>query len=323
MIPRSVLDSHHVRVRGDNPWQQRARLHQALWREQHSLPAGLHNGSPLGSRLETSVAQPPKLRNYLSAPAREQVQKAVADAPRTGALLFRPRLWVDLLSSQPLCFNLFGPLAADLELATTTLSQIWPDIRAVHDIRFEWSPGRNDAAYTTNQSAFDVFIEYDGDHGHSFIGIEVKYHEDLRGTPASNKDGHYVEIARNTAAFDPSTFPLLSTLPLQQIWLDHLLALRMLDNSNDGWDAGAFVLLYPVGNTRCAAAARDYRCCLTGRHTFEARTLDEIVQAAQLASTDAWPHEVHHRYLDPALVNAAITELPPGDQTSPGRLRDG
>lgn len=262
------------------------------------------------------------MRNYLSTPAREQVQKAVTDAPRTGALLFRPRLWVDLLSSQPLCFNLFGPLAADLELATTALRQIWPDIRAVRDIRFEWSPGRNDATYTANRSAFDVFIEYDGDHGHSFIGIEVKYHEDLRGTPASNKDGLYVEIAKRTAAFDPSTFPLLSALPLQQIWLDHLLALRMLDRSNDGWDAGTFVLLYPVGNMHCAAAARDYGRCLVGGQTFEARTLDEIVQAAQLATTDAWPDEVHNRYLNPAPVNTAINEVPPSEQTSPGGLHD-
>ncbi|RZT84911.1 hypothetical protein EV383_1769 [Pseudonocardia sediminis] len=254
--------------------------------------------------------------------AREQVHKAVTDAPRTGALLFRPRLWVDLLSSQPLCFNMFGPLAADLELATTTLRQIWPDIRAVRDIRFEWSPGRIDATYTANRSAFDVFIEYDGDHGHSFIGIEVKYHEDLRGTPASNKDGLYVEIARDTAAFDPSTFHLLSALPLQQIWLDHLLALRMLDNSNDGWDAGTFVLLYPVGNTRCAVAGRDYGRCLIDSRTFEARTLDEVVQAMRLVTTDAWPDEVYARYLDAALVNTTITTLPPSEQPSPGGLCD-
>ncbi|MBN9739411.1 hypothetical protein PP1_030995 [Pseudonocardia sp. P1] len=55
---------------------------------------------------------------------RQQVQGAVAEAPSTGALLSRPRLWVDLLPSQPLCFNLFAPLAADLALATATLRPI-------------------------------------------------------------------------------------------------------------------------------------------------------------------------------------------------------
>ena len=318
MILRSVLDAHHVHVRGDNPWQQRARLHQALWRERQSLPVGLHNGSPLGSRLDTSVAQPPELRNYLSPQAREQVRKAVADASRTRALLSRPRLWVDLLSSQPLCFNVFGPLAADLDLATATLRQIWPDIRAVRDIRFEWSPGHGNPVYTANRSAFDVFVEYDGDHGRSFLGIEVKYHEDLGGRPASDKGGFYVEIARDAAVFDETSVSRLTALPLQQIWLDHLLALRMLGRTDDGWDAGTFVLLYPVGNTQCSAAARDYRHCLTDGRTFDARTLDEVVQAARLATTSTWPHDVHARYLDPALVNSVIEEFPAGARPSPG-----
>ncbi|WP_224401895.1 hypothetical protein [Pseudonocardia sp. ICBG1034] len=307
MVRRDILDAHRARIRGDNPWQQRARLHQALWREEQSLPIGRHDGEELGSRLHTSVADPPELHNFLSPQARDQVQQAVADAPRTGALLSRPRLWADLLSSQPLCFNLFGPLASDPTLATATLRLIWPDIRRVRDIRFEWSPGRGNPAYTANRSAFDVFIEYDGDRGRSFLGIEVKYHEDLAGTPASDKDGFYRTIAGRTAVFDEASYPSLSVLPLQQIWLGHLLALRMLDEPEDRWDAGTFVLLYPVGNERCATAARAYRQCLTDGRTFEAHTLDALVQAASLATTDSWPRDVYRRYLDPDLVNTAST----------------
>ena len=36
------------------------------------------------------------------------------------------RLCGDMLSSQPLCFNLFGELALDLDLATEVLSLVWP-----------------------------------------------------------------------------------------------------------------------------------------------------------------------------------------------------
>ena len=49
-------------------------------------------------------------------------------------------------------------------------------------VRFEWSPGRGDQRYAGNRSAFEVFIEYVGGRGRSFLGIEVKYHEDLTGT---------------------------------------------------------------------------------------------------------------------------------------------
>jgi hypothetical protein len=81
----------------------------------------------------------------------------------------------------------------------------------------------------------------------------------------------------------------------------------MLDEPEDRWDAGTFVLLYPVGNERCATAARAYRQCLTDGRTFEAHTLDALVQAVSLATTDSWPRDVYRRYLDPDLVNTAST----------------
>ena len=43
------LDRHHVLVRTDDAFQRRARLRQALWREERGLPIGQHGGRPLGS----------------------------------------------------------------------------------------------------------------------------------------------------------------------------------------------------------------------------------------------------------------------------------
>ena len=303
-----MLEAHSAYVRGDNTWQRRARLHQSLWRQGRGLASGKHNGQALGSRLDLPDADPPKLSNYLSSQARHQVELAVYEAAQTGALLTRPRLWVDLLSSQPLCFNLFGPLADDYTLATRVLSMLWPDIRAVRDVRFEWSPGRGDKLYTGNRSAFDVFVDYDGRRGRSFLGIEVKYHEDLTGTPVKDETRKYAAMAAKHHVFRNDAIEGLQELPLQQIWLDHLLALQLRTNpKDDGWDAGTFILLYPVGNVACADAAARYRRCLTDGETFDARTVDEVVQAARIASPDSWPDDVYTRYLDPTLVNAAIT----------------
>ena len=268
----------------------------------------MHNAKPLGSRLNPLDAEPPTLANYLSPQAKRQVQAAVREAATTGALLARPRLWVDLLSSQPLCFNLFGPLAEDPALATTTLQMIWPDIQKITRIRFEWSPGRGDERYTDNRSAFDVFVEYDGRRGRSFLAIEVKYHEDLTGSPAADPTDRYPKIAARHNIFREESISQLKTLPLQQIWLDHLLALQLRADPGDGWQAGTFVLLYPIGNTACAAAGDRYRQCLTQDETFDVRTLDEIVQAARLATTEPWPDDVYARYLDPAPVNTALKD---------------
>jgi hypothetical protein len=221
VIERETLRDHHAFVAGDNAWQQRARLTQALWRERQGLPAGLHRDAPLGSRLTPADAEPPTLANYMSAQARHQVETAVAAAQDSGALLSRPRLWVDLLSSQPLCFNLFGPLAEDLDLATAVLQLVWPHIVQVTEIKFEWSPGRGDTRYTGNRSAFDVFVAYHGDRGRGFLAIEVKYHENLRGSTATGPAQRYPTIAQAHGIFRESALPTLQTLPLQQLWLDH------------------------------------------------------------------------------------------------------
>ena len=55
-------------------------------------------------------------------------------------------------------------------------------------MRFEHSPGRGDARYTGDRSAFDVFVEHSTPAGaRGFIGIEVKYHEGLNDAGSSDK----------------------------------------------------------------------------------------------------------------------------------------
>lgn len=303
VIDREILKAHDAFVAGDNAWQQRARLTQALWRERQDVPAGRHRDAPLGSRLTTTDGEPPTLANYLSDPAKRQVKAAVAAAQKNGALLSRPRLWVDLLSSQPLCFNLFGPLAEDLHLATAALRLLWPHIGRVTEIKFEWSPGRGDERYTGNRSAFDVFVAYQDSKTRGFLGIEVKYHENLRGTAAPDPNQRYPKIAEAHKIFRDGALPQLQKLPLQQLWLDHLLALQLRVSPDDDWDEGTFVFLSPAGNVDCTAAARRYARCLTDTTTFDARTLDELVQAIRIVADDPWADAVYERYLDPRPVS--------------------
>jgi hypothetical protein len=306
MSEHEVLTGHRAYVAGDNSWQRRTRLMQSLWRQRGGLAAGLHRGVELGSRLREADGLAPHLMNFLSEAARDQVQRAVREASCTGALLSRPRLWVDLLSSQPLCFNVFGPLAADHSLATSALRLLWPDrIKRVLDVRFEWSPGRGDERYTGNRSAFDVFIDYEGPAGRGFLGIEVKYHEDLTGSPANDEHGRYPRLAGRHGVFRDDALQELQRLPLQQIWLDHLLALQLRAVDAHTWDEGTFVFLYPVGNVACARAAARYRRCLTDTGTFEPCTLDAVIQAIRLTSGDSWAEDLYDRYLDTARLTVA------------------
>jgi len=88
-------------------------------------------------------------------------------------LIKQPRIWNNLLSSQPLCFNLFGELHFDLELATKFFGQLFPGkIETVTSIKFEYSPGRGNKQYIGDHSAFDVFIEYHNKGKNGFIELK-------------------------------------------------------------------------------------------------------------------------------------------------------
>lgn len=140
-----------------------------------------------------------------------------------------------------------------------------------------------------------MFVRFDPPTGgQGFIGIEVKYHEDLGGKVADHR-ARYDQIADQMGCFEPATRPRLLKQPLQQIWRDHLLAgiLRIADRYDDGF----FAFLHPRANRRCANAVHDYRQCLTDDTTFTAWTLEDVVGAIRRHTDAPWIAAFHDRYL--------------------------
>lgn len=312
-IPDEVLTRHDVLVGSDNAFQREARLLQALWREQHGYPVGLHRGKPLGSRIEADFAHN-TLANFLTDGIRDVVRHAVPGAGRTSdQLIDEDRLFSNLLSSQPLCFNLFGEAALDLDLATTMFRHLAPErVGRVTAIRFEHSPGRGDLRFTGDRSAFDVFVEYVSPSGrHGFLGIEVKYHEAL-GDPAAEHRPRYDELAEAMGCFAADRAALRSP-PLQQIWRDHLLA-GALAAAGVGYDEGAFVFLAPEANVACRRAVEKYRRLLTNDSTFACWTLEDVVRPFSHDRSATWCAELVDRYLAFERVSACVlreTARPP------------
>lgn len=298
---KALLAEHKVMVGSDNVFQRRARLLQALWREEHHCDRiGLRSkdGKTLGSRLEMPWAQE-KRANFLTPVIRERVAKEVAAAKEHGSLISAPRIWADLLSSQPLAFNVFAELDADHDLATAVVHDLWPDLDAsVPAVEFEWSPGRGDNQFLGNRSAFDVFIRLANSEGSTgFLGVEVKYHEAMREKAGEHKT-RYCTVATDSKVFVNPLAPELQKAPLQQIWLDHLLALSMLQAEPDKWAFGRFVFLHPADNTRCANAAANYSKLLSDQTTFAPLTLERLVAAIRAHTDATWAADLWDRYLD-------------------------
>lgn len=302
---RAQLEHHDVWVSSDRVWQRGLRLLQSLWREEQGLPPGVHPrggggaSRPLGSRLRLPDAQE-QLSNYLTHTIREVVHAELDRADEEGKLFSAPRIYDDLLSSQPLCFNLFGELKADLRVASAFARHLWPDrVKEVTRLEFEHSPGRGDDAYLGNRTAFDVYLEHTvPGGGEGFIGVEVKYHERLDTTRADNR-GRPTEVARRSGLFEEKSLEELDRPPLQQLWFDHLLALSMLQQDVGRWAGnGLFVLLHPAANQPCYAVAAKYQQQLHRTDSFQRLTLEEVIGALRLVDGRDWVDEVDGRYLD-------------------------
>lgn len=293
--PEEVLRAHDVFVASDShPFKRVARLRQALWRERHGFPVGLHRGKPLGSRLQMPDAQD-HLWNYLTDGIRGLVQTAVAHPEK---LIKAPRIYDDLLSSQPLCFNLFGELALNLDLASQVLRRLLPKMIArVTRVEFEHSPGRGDPRYTSDRSAFDVYVEHVTPAGvPGFLGIEVKYVEDMTDKAARHRD-RYDEVADKLDCFLPEQRRRLRAVPLNQIWRDHLLVGSVLLAPDGLWHEGRFVVLYPSENDCVDAAVKVYSSCLSDHTTFETWTLESFVDALEAECDASWVGQLRERYL--------------------------
>ena len=112
------------RVPGDpasTAWKRLARFRQASWRQARDYPIGAQpygggdDSTPVGSRLALAYAKETGA-NFLTPAALAAARRRIAN-PERHEMLSANRLWADLLSSMPLCFNLFGDLDADPEHA--------------------------------------------------------------------------------------------------------------------------------------------------------------------------------------------------------------
>ncbi|MET0790491.1 MAG: hypothetical protein ABW061_03140 [Polyangiaceae bacterium] len=282
-------------------WKRLARLRQAQWREARGFPMGTHPhaggdaSKPVGSRLALKFAMETGA-NFLSPGALAAVRARLSQ-PERFEMLRADRLWADLLSSMPLCFNLFGDLAGDRGVADRAVRQWWPDApTGASTVRFEYSQGRRDPLFLGNQSAFDAAIELDiGGGALGLIGIETKYHEHalVEAAPKGATLARYLEVAERSGAFTEGWRERVIGTALQQIWQDHLLLLSMLQHPSRAWAWGRFVLIHPAANPSFARAAAAYRGVLRDTTTFEVRTFEELI-----ATPGTLPDETRERLVE-------------------------
>jgi hypothetical protein len=304
VIDRAELEAAYCWEADDNvprrpamtEFRRRLRLHQARWREAHGHPIGSQplnprrgvSARPVGSRLPLDYARETGA-NFLTAGALEAVQTRMS-VTEPHQSLDHQRVWADLLWSPALAFNLFGDLAADLELADRAVHAWWPDVPGtVSEVRFAHSPGRLDPAYLNSLRAFDTAFVLD----QGIVGVDVKYHEWMKPEmPKPSNLTRYLEVAEKSGAFKPGVLDWVEgRSEFTVTWLEHLLLLSMLQHVSGTWGWGRYVVVHPAGNSEVAEACDGYRDFLVDQSTFSSMTLEALFDANFL------PAAVGERYL--------------------------
>ncbi|MBC9032690.1 hypothetical protein IAG41_09825 [Sphingomonas sp. JC676] len=323
IVPNSILRQHHAYEPSDTRFRACARLLQSIWRQQQGLEAGRHTTRRGGKRLVGSLLTTADAEvgcNFLSQDLFRLARLSVAYR-QPGALIHAKRLIANALSSHPLAFNLFGPLALDHVLAARVLRLLLPQlpIADVRAIAFEFSPGRGAAELTGDGTAYDIAVSYERHDGApAFVGIELKYSEGM-GEAASNNVARYDDLAEASALYREPASALLQLPSIRQLVREHLLTQAALIRGD--FAQADFVLIAPQHNDAVARAADLYQAqlnpCLPGHVPFAFLSLEQVIAAIDHAGARDHAHALHQRYTDwsaiDRLVGDFIDRRPPAE----------
>ncbi len=160
----------------DNGFKKKMRFHQGWWRAFVLNEDEGNNPVQKGEKVCNTILNgtvDAYRKNFLSKQILNAVLLTIEERKNAGAgILEENRLYNNLLSSQPLCFNFFGELKADKDLALKVLQQFWPELTEVRNVVFEYAPGEN---FTNDNSAFDVAFDVMIGKKNGLVGLECKY----------------------------------------------------------------------------------------------------------------------------------------------------
>lgn len=310
-------------VASDSSFRHRERAHQTWWRAfvlgDSPGPHPRDPDEPCGNTVD------PRESNEPGVLLGEEAAAALADAlekrraTKAAGLIDPRRVTTNLLSSQPMAFNLFGPLWADHTLATKFVQTIDPDCSSVEAVEFEFVP--NGASIGDN-SAFDVAVIYSAGREHALLGLECKYTDDF--TARDRKDpenrfygapGHRSEAAYRAAyelsreVFAASFESCVANARLNQLFRNALIAETAYRSS--GFARVSTGLVCHPDDERGVDAGRAMQAAV--RRPFQLVTLDDAVARLQrLDLTRAQRDMVNlfwARYLGRALSESLASTL--------------
>lgn len=210
----------------EGEFRRRMRLHQGWWRAFVLGEAeGRHPNDPQQSVCNTISDGKLTRKNFLSGVTARVVEQTLCQRCQSDSgMIQEKRLYNNLLSSQPLCFNFFAELKQDTALARDVLNQSGFKMSAVTSVLFEYAPAAN---YTKDNSAFDVAIEIQQAGQKGLIGLECKYTDSFSAKEYDRPE--YRQIFEQSKVFT-GTYETYISKEYNQLFRNQLIAEALMQN---------------------------------------------------------------------------------------------
>jgi hypothetical protein len=218
----------------------RVRLHQGWWRVNIlNEKAGINPVSKNENVCNTITGGNISSKNFLTKNTVKVLEQVLADRnSKNVGMINLDRLYNNLLSSQPLCFNFFAEFEIDKTLGLQVLKTFWPDVTVLNKVVFEYSPPEN---YTKDGSAFDVGFDVMFGDKTGFIGLECKYTDTFSFKPSTspifygdvgnkNHEVFYSVYSSCKSSFNCDYFDFVKNKQYNQLFRSQLMAEAMEQN---------------------------------------------------------------------------------------------
>jgi hypothetical protein len=232
---------------------------------------------------------------WLTGEVAEYVRARVPAALRDGEAIELTRLTRNLLSSQPLCFNVFGQLAAYPMAGARVMSRLLDlDVDTMDEVLVEHAPPEA-RRRLADRSAFDAHLRLTVARQPVVVGVETKYTEPF--SRAEYAKSSYDQATEDSAGWFARDVGVTAQRAVtNQLWRTLMLA-QLSEQTSDG-ATGHVLVLTADDDAHATAAVAGMRPLLRQPDRLHHVTLTRLAAEAMLEEElQPWAALLIRRYL--------------------------
>lgn len=289
-------NSAELQVRSDGSRIDRYRRHQSRFREQQlHVGPGARPGSRsmrVGNTLDgAAVVANPRL-NFIDDDSYDHAVRRTLEVSAEGGTLEPDRLFHNLMSSMPMCFNLFGSIGTAPAFLDLVRELFDTEAVEIDEVKCEVKP----TEALGDRTAFDAIVWYRTARGAlRFLGIETKYTEPFSQQVYDNAT--YRAVTDASSWFKKGAAEELHGSATNQLWRGLMLA-SLTEEATAS--RGRYVVITPADDDTAREVVELAARHLTDPSRLSWVTLEQIVSSTRRLGDhrlSAWAGAFSARYL--------------------------